>query len=648
VNEKPWFDPELDQEDAALCAYTTANKMVQRHGENQSFHTQACSAFYDGISRGTNTSIGSFLGLASAEAASQYNVIASVVDTFTSHIVKNRVKLFALTSAGRHDERQRAEGISRALEAVIDAAGLYGAEGTQVAKDGCLTGDGVVKVTPDYENHTVKVERCLADEFFVDDSEARLGHPAQLLHVQRIDRALLRSMYPKCVELIDRAPPAKYDEILYDSPASGSVADKVLVYEMWHLPSGYVDANKKSEWGLVEGEKPTHDGRHVIFLAAPEDSSAHGASLRDEPWPLQRFPVPWFRPKTRTVGFRGRGFVEILRHVQLQINKMLRRVDGIMQLHSIMTLYLNRQANINPAKLRNNDWARMIEGDGPAVNALTHISPQAVSGDYIQQIERLIQWAFQQVGLSELSVAASKPEGIEAGVALRTLLDTESIRHTDVFRAWEDFFQQLGGAIVDCLRLLAWHDPDFKLIWSGDKDLAEIRWREVDLEDSKWRLRIWPTNLLPQTPSARLEKALELFEKGAITQTDMLSLLEFPDIEAMLGDRGAALRNIERKLDRLVRDGYDNNPELAPHGLMDLALAIRQGLARFNALEADGAELDRLDDVRRWVEDCIAEQKKIAPAPPAGPAAPLPNTAGAPPMLPPQPGGAPPPTPMAA
>lgn len=643
MEREPWYSLS-DRDECAQECLATARRLYEQHRADQCWHTDVCEAFYDGVARSSHGLVGAlFSGLQTSDAASQYNVIASVVDTFTSHVVKNRIKLFALTSRGEYEDRKRAEGISRALEAMLDAAGIYGQEGTQVAKDGCLTGDGVCKVTPDYANHRVLIERCLAEELYVDDQEARLGRPTQLVHVQRIDRAVLRERFPDHAEAIDRAIPAGYEDLR--TPQQGQVADQVLVYEAWHLPSTRVDASDQASWGLGEA-RPAHDGRHVIFLAATEAETS--IPILDEPWPLAYFPFAWFRPKTRPRGFRGRGFVEVLRHVQLQINKMLRRVDGIMQLHSIMTLYVNRNAGINIARLKGNDWSRIVEGDGPGQSAIQHIAPQAVSGDYIQQIERLIQWGFQQVGLSELSVTAQKPAGIEAGVALRTLLDTESIRHTDVFRAWESFHLELGRAVVDAFRLLAWHDPDFEVMWAGDRDLERIKWRDVDLDESKWRLRIWPTNLLPETPSAKLEKALELYKEGAFTREDMLSALQFPDVEAILGDKSAAQRNVERKLDGLVDRGY--LAEYAPHGLLDLALAIRLGLQRFNSLEADGAPVETLEAVQRWVEDAIAEQTKVTPSAAQGQAAPapLPNTAGPlapPPPAPPVP-GAPPLPPM--
>lgn len=644
---EPWY-ASSGPEETAQAALDIARRLYEQHRADQCWHTDVCESFYDGVARSSQGLVGAlFSGLQTSDSSSQYNVIASVVDTFTSHVVKNRIKLFALTSAGEYEDRKRAVGINRALEAMLDAAGIYGQEGTLVAKDGCLTGDGVVKVTPDYASHRVLIERCLAEEIYVDDQEARLGRPSQLVHIQRIDRAVLVERFPDQADAVQRAAPAGYEDMR--SPEQGQVADQVLVYEVWHLPSSRVDATLPASWGIADADgtvaDPGHDGRHVLFLAAPVSSGTGSAiSLLDEPWPLGYFPFAWFRPKTRPRGFRGRGFVEVLRHVQLQINKMLRRVDGIMQLHSIMTVYVNRNANLNIAKVKSNDWSRILEGDGPGQSAIQHISPQAVSGDYIQQIERLIQWGFQQVGLSELSVAAQKPAGIEAGVALRTLLDTESIRHTDVFRAWEAFHLDLGRAVTDAFRLLAWNDPDFEIVWAGDKDLERIKWRDVDLDESKWRLRIWPTNLLPETPTAKLEKALELYKEGAFTREDMLSALQFPDVEAILGDKSAAQRNVERKLDGIVEDGY--RAEYAPHGLLDLALAIRLGLQRFNALEADGASVQTLEDVQRWVEDCISEQKKITPAATAPGAqaapAPLPNSAGPLPPASPPGGGGPP------
>ena len=641
LNQDCAYWSETDRDEAARKAIQVCQELVQRHAADQAFHTRACLAFYDATAR-PNTLLNRFRG--TFDGASQYNVIQSITDTFTSHIIRNRVRLMFLTERGNRTERERARGMTQACEAAFDEAGIYGEEGTQVCRDGCRDGTGVVKVTPDYENSRLLVERCLRDEIFVDERDARLGKPRQLVHRQRIDRAVLIDRFPEHAEALREANAVELEtenaeDILSTVTEGASVAEQIEVFEIWHLPSGRVDARDPESWGIrpkgAKGRKsqPKHDGRHMILVAATTELEVP-LVLRDEPYPLARFPFAFFRVKPRAIGFDGRGFVETLRHVQVQINKMLRRVDGIMQLHSILTLYVNRSANINWQQLASNDWSRIIQGDGPAHSAIQHIAPQSVPGDYIQQIERLISWSFQMVGLSELSVHAERPKSMQSGAAVRTLLDTENIRHTDVFRAWETFHQDLGRVVVDHFRLLAWHDPNFSVMWGSSKDLREIKWKDTDLEDSKWKMRIWPTNLLPSTPSAKLEKVLEMYREQAITREQLALLLDYPDMDAIASQLTAGLRNIERRLEHAVQ-GDKPFEEYMPHGYLPLGLAHTTALQELNELEADEAEPEVINRVTEWLEAVEKLMRDAQPANAGGaPAAPGPPPVqpGAPPL----------------
>ena len=637
-----WWDHQLPPDERARKALDAAKTLVKRHAADQTWHTQACIAFYDASVRP-----GSILSRwRSHDGASQYNVIQSVVDTFTSHVIRNRVRLLFLTEAGNRKERIRAQGMTQACEAAFDEAGLYGEEGTQICRDGCRDGTGVVKVTPDYENSRILIERCLREELFVDERDARLGHPRQLMHRHRVDKAVLMARYPQHADAIREAKATEPEDItehLSLITNDQSVAEQLAVYEMWHLPSGRTDATTRTAWGLPEKESdekkrgrpkkidPGHDGRHVIVLEGGSSGSDQ-IVLLDEPYPIAQFPFAFFRVKPRAVGFDGRGFVETLRHVQVQINRMLRRVDGMMQLHGKLTLYVNRAANINPARLTN-DWSQILEGDGPAQQAITHIAPASVPGDYINQIDKLIAWSFQMVGLSELSVHAERPKSMQSGAAVRTLLDTESIRHTDVFRAWEDFHRQLGRVVVNTFRLMAWKDPNFEVMWGDSKDLKRIKWKEVDLDDTRWKLTIWPTNLLPSTPSAKLEKVLEMYREQALSREEMMTLLDYPDLKAVTGEEAAGLANVERCLQRL-EDGEGSYEESMPHAYMPLGMAHKLALRRYNSLEAEGADADTLERILTFLEDVQALMADAKPQPQPSGAAPEPAAAAPPPTTP--------------
>lgn len=623
----PWFRAKA--EEVAQLAWKFASDLYGKQHSERRERADDCLALYEGNAARE-------LGLLAATSwgmdPATFNAIGSVIDTRASHVYRNKVRPFFLTSRGKWEERERAQGMQQGVEALFQEAGIYGELGQHVCWDGETFEAGCVKVTPDYANKRVVLDRIRSQDVYVDKRDAQLGKPRNYAIVTTIDRAQLldfcKDEGAEVLESIRQAAPAPAD--MYDDeeqPSEEETSDRVVIAELWHLPSGRVDKSKPEAWEIGK----QHDGRHTIVLV---NGDAERMTLLDEAWPFPYPPIAFYRPKKRRRGFWSQSVPERLIGAQLSINRMLKRVDGIMNLHARPLVYVNKQARVNTDKITNS-WASIIEGNGPAATAIQYITPQSVPAEYIAQIQRIISWCFEQEGVSELSASAKKPAGIEAAVAIQALQDTESIRHTDVFRAWEDFHVDLARICVDAIRMLVEHVDDFELMFGSAKDLKKIDWKKCDLDDMKWHLMVWPTNLLPQTPAAKLQRVIDLMNQKLITPQQGLMLLDFPDIEAILGDSNASLKNIEEKLNALVRDG--DSLETMPHPYLQLDLAWRQAIDRINRLEADGAPREQVDLVIQWAEDVKEFRDKLlaeqaAQQPQQGP----PPEGGGPPELPAQ------------
>lgn len=603
---KTWWS--LDREEAPIAAWSLAEQMRRKRNERMA----ECAdylALYEGTpSNGLGASQVRLPGMLIDVPG--YNVVQSILDTLASRVLKNRVRVMFLTEGGNAEEQRRAQGMSRAVEAEFDRVGLYGALGSSWFYDGGIFGDGILKISPDYQNKRVNCERAWPWDLFVGDRDGHRGTPRQLCHTTTVDRAVLAEMFADAgsdvQEAIANAQAAPYEATGVTSYAEPTdVADHVLVTELWHLPSGRVDRKSDKAWGIGADErrvKANHDGRRMLLVDGK-------TALIDEPWPFEYFPLPRFQYQARTVGWYGRGVAERQLGVQLALNRMLRRVDGIMNLHARPLVYVDRRAKVNISKI-NNAWANIIEGNGQG--AIQYITPQSVPAEYIAQIERLKNWAYMDEGISEMTVTAERPAGIEAAVALQQLEDQQSIRLTTLYQHWDQAHLDAARCFVDAIRMLAKHDPNYSVIWGDAKDLKAIKWGDVDLDDARWHLRRWPTNLLPQTPAAKKAAVIELKNEGFISMAQAKAELDYPDMEANTADELAARRNIERKIDDIVLRGRQ---DVIPHGYMDLALAETLGTARINQLEADGLEDDaKTELLRRFVSDVKDLIKQAAEA----------------------------------
>jgi hypothetical protein len=572
-----------------------------------------------------------------------FNVVQAAGDTLISQLIRNKVRPLFVTDGGDGELQAKAEGMTRVVETGFMESGIWGDLGRRWARDATVFGTGWVKCTPDYRSSRVLIERSLNWEVYSAHIDARSGKPRQRCHIYPVDREEMLSRYgddKKVRKAIEDAPPVSAQDGAGQFDR-GYIVDQILVTEIWHLPSKRVDLDDKEAWELGT-TKDHHDGRHCIVIGGAADGVA---TLLAEAWPFDYFPLHEFKLIGKNMGVRGRGVPETLLGVQLALNRTCKRLDKILHLHGRPIIGIDRRAKINKDMLTN-DVALVIEMNGQG--GLSYITPNSVSPEFINQIERLVRWGFEQIGLSQMSATSRKPEGLESGVALRTVLDTESMRHSDPFLGWEDAHIRLARGYVDCVRLLSEHAKehggDFTAYWGDEKETREINWGDVDMPETKFRLRAWPTNLFSQTPGAKKDEILTFYRDGLFDKEESLEHLDYPDLRSARDAVLAARDNIDKILRRMVEQ---KKPHV-PHPYMNLEMARKMGITVLNRLEAnDRVDSPECDLVRQWLENVdfiIADiQRKAMEQQAAAQAAAQGMGPGGPPPGPPGPAAAAPP-----
>jgi hypothetical protein len=619
MRTRPWwarewvvgFDGDVPHElDPGKALFSYGQELFNEQGEDRRSRADAALFFYHGNARQSLRGSRLMLDTMFAEDPPFINVIQSCVDTKTAHIFREQVRCFALTSRGNSTDRERAEGITKAVEGAFEAAGIYDTKGFLVCQDGHLFEGGGIKLVVDFKNNRILADRVFTWECFVPEEESRSGDPRQMLHRQPVDRQVLIDMFPDHAEAIKNAPACPDDWKFTSSAMSSNTSDLVAVWEGWHRPSGRVDLDDAKSFGLDENGKFDaaidcgHDGRHVIAL--------ENVTLSDRPWPYDYFPVFFYRPSPDPIGFWSRSIPESLAGIQLELIKLGRRIQNLIHFLAIPRLITWRNAKINKNHLATNDYLAIVESSMPPQQSVWQATFPSVPTELFKREEALEARARQQVGISELSAFAQKPAGVDHAPGLQMLADTESVRHTPAFRAWRKFHLSLARGFVDAFRQLAEHDENFEIVWGNAKDLQRIRWKDVDLERDKFEIRLWPTNLLPSTPAAKASRIVEYVKNGMLTpQQGLAAAAEYPDIEALIGDSNAVQRNIEAKLADILKHGL--NEDNAPHAWMNPTECKRIAANVINALEADGEDPDHIDGIRNfWKMSHELELKLLA------------------------------------
>ena len=515
------------------------------------------------------------------------NIIKSVCDTVSSRIAKNRPRPVFLTSGGNYTLRRRAQLLEKFVESQFYTTGLYEIA-PKVFLDACVFGTGVIKT---YRvNDRIVVERVFPGEVLVDSAEGFYGNPQQMFQCKYINRDQLIAMFPHKEGEIRTAEGPPNDEfgVGYDS-----TADQLEVVEAWHLPSS----------------PDSGDGKHCIAI--------DGCMLFEEEWVHDTFPFSFIRWSDRLRGFWGMGLAEELTGIQIEVNKLLMKIQKAMQLLAVPWVLVEAGSKIKKAHLNNQIGAIIpYTGTPPIVRPNQTMSPEVFS-----HLDRLYNRAYEIAGVSQLSAASLKPAGLESGRALREYNDIESNRFALISRSYESMFMCIAKKIVALGREISEEYPGWSVVAQRDRHtIQEVKWKDVDLKKDAYVLKVFPSSSLPTTPAGRLAMVEQLMGAGLLSGEEAKRLLDFPDLDRELALDRAASDNIDRIVENIVDEGLYESPE----PFMDLILAMKKVQAAYNKAVNDNVPEDRLAMLRQFLAATHiliqrAQQPAVAPTDPPSP-----------------------------
>jgi hypothetical protein len=541
-----------------------------------------------------------------------FNVVKNCCDTLTAKICKNQPLPMFLTSGGSRTDKNKAKALSKFIEACFQMARVFEVL-PPVVLDTCVFGTGFVKVY--HEGTRIHIERVYPWEIVMDEDEGLYGAPRSMHHLRWLDRMVLSDMFPEKAEAISTADTAPIDPV--DIPWRSITSDQVNIVESWHLPSG-------------PGAK---DGRHVIAIK--------GATLLDEPYDREVFPIIALRRQKPLIGFWGIGVSHELSGIQFEINVLAQKLQ---RAHHLMggSFWIVPETARVPSSQIDNGIGTIIRYAGPVPPQA--VAPAPINAQTYSFLMSLIPKAYEISGISQLSASSQKPPGLNSGIAMETYSDIETERFLVFARAYEEFCMEIARHFVWHAQEIGKENSKYAVMVKEKGHLDTIPWDDVKIDEGSYILQVFPTSFLAKTPAARLEQVIMLAQGGYIPPGKVPMLLDFPDLESFFHPQSASYRAVEG----IIEDILDKGEYTPPNEALNLEEAkIMSQMAWIDAWR-DGTDKDRLDLLLRFSVACTDKLKELQP--PAPPPAP-PGMEGAPPPpgLPPgppgMPGGPPPPMP---
>jgi hypothetical protein len=547
-----------------------------------------------------------------------YNVCRRATDTLVAKVAKHRPLPTVLANRGDWRAQKRARKMGQFIEGAFYKYSLFERHARRIVRDAAIfRRGGWLKVAR--SGKAIAVERCHPWEILVDDWDGRYDEPRNLYHCRTMDRAVAIEQFARTAEGgVRRSVKAALDsagtfvttaESSYRQDRSQTV-DRVDVLEAWHL----CDDQEAHD----AGDEHSCSGRHVVCTTA--------GTLVDESWTEPRFPFARLRYSDPLAGPDGMSLVEALEGFQYETNLMSERVsEGHETLGGAIVLVPDG-SGIHTQQITNGIRVLMHKPGGtPQLFQPSPVHPAAY-----QRLHDLTSDAIAEVGLSQMSVEANRPPGITAAVAIHALDDIETERFVVFGRAYEAWCLDVARLLIAAVKSIAQDHGEFAVPVPMRDGVLRLNWSDVEIDG--YELRVFSSSVLPQQPSARLEKLHQLFDRGIVDRSTFIRQLEATDLNAEL-DIETADKLLVDEMIEVMLDADESEGDGAfrtPHPYLDLRWAAKRAHQRLNKAMLEGVPEYNAELLRRFIaiaESMIPPEPAAEPAPPPAPdmgAAPIP------------------------
>jgi len=507
------------------------------------------------------------------------NVVQSCIDTLVSRISQAKPRPLFSTDNGNYKQRKLAKQMNDFINGEMYQTKAYEL-GELMLRDGAVFGTGCLKIY-ETDDHKIALERKLLTEIFVDPNDAYYGKPTQMFELKLVDRSILQELFPKYKSDIALA-----EQAFPENSADGnrSISDQIIIVEAWHLPSS----------------KTSNDGRHVIICSA--------GKILDEEYNKDYFPFVFFHYSPRPLGFWGQGLAEQLMGTQSQINEMLITISLSINLVGVPRVFVESGSKVGKATLNNNIGAIVPYSGTKPIYEVAPCIPQ----EMYAQLERLIQFAYQQSGISALAATAQKPAGLNSGEAIRSYDDLQSDRFATLQKRYVNVYEELAYKFCDMAKDIAEREGSYQTIYPNKDGTREINLPEVKKLNDPFVIQCYDTSSLPKEPAGRLQKVTEMMQAGLVDPEEGRRLLDFPDIEQVDKLANASEERILKVLDEIVDEGKYTPPD----PFMDLLLAEKLVSQYYNLYVAANLEESKAQKLRDFFTQIQTLKQAAMPPPP--------------------------------
>ncbi len=530
------------------------------------------------------------------------------------------------------ETRRKAQRLDKVCEGILNQRqGRWLNVWTLMIDAGCeaaLQGVACILVAADRAKMRITHDLIPLPDLFCDPAQGR--NPTDLFCRRPIgvDEAIgLYNLKGADADAVANAP--SYQWYGASNVVRARAARCVELQTAWHLPNG-----------------PEQPG---VWAAG-----AGGVTVDGGDWTAPAFPFVFLHWEPWRDGFWGSGLGDEGRDMAEDLDDLDMRLYAREVIASGSKIYF-QEGSVNPDDLMVNEAVvgvpYMNGTPPPTQTVMTPFAPMEL--DYLKY---KVSNFWDSIGISQVSAAARREQGVQSGVAIRTLNDTKAGRQLPKAQRYEQAFPDLADQYIWRLRELLEEDPKYLVTWPGKAVLRQMKASDCDIADNSFAITVAPASALPHDPAGRQEMIQELYAGGLISQETAKQLMGWPDLDSELEVENAETEYIDMLIERYLdadRKKWSMGDYQAPEGfLLNKVGAVRRFASAYFRARIDQASLSTAKEkakaefciglIVRYIKDLDALMNKpppeyanaakgIAPAPPIGMP---PGPPGAPPMGP--------------
>lgn len=469
--------------------------------------------------------------------------------------------------------------------------------------DTAIHGTAAIWVQADMEAGRITHELVPTCDIYTDPAEGRT--PRSLFFRRPLDEQAALEQFPGKRAAIEGARPYEwFGGSGTERPRSSKTIEIVYAYR---LPSG----KQPGRWAAVIGGETVDSGE----------------------WTAPAFPFVFVQWEPHRDGFWASGLVDEGGTIAKEAGELDLRLLHREVVASGQKVYYERDS-VKPDDLCLNDarvGIALNPGSAPPVESLS-VPFHAIELQFLQDKVRAF---WDAIGISQVSAAARREQGVESGVAMRTLNDTKAGRQLLKAQRYEQAYVDLAHQWVWRLRELGAEDKDFAVNWAGKMLIRSIKWADADVEDDMFSISVAPASQLPNDPAGRLQMVQDMYNSKLISQETTKTLLGWPDLESEMNVENAESEYIDALIERYL----DADPETwgmgdyqAPEGFIaNKVQALRRFASAWFRLRIDQASLPTKEErlkaefnaglLTRYIRelDALMQPPPQPPAPPQAP-----------------------------